>query len=135
MWNKDFIIVFVIVCCAVGKPVKADIRSDKGVAVGLLVVNDWDLLQPLVMRSSDFEAVRSRLGGFGEICKSASTAALNFSENSPLGGVEMQLIGRMKCALNMYLVQGAGVNELMFAASAKKGLTESRLLITIETGR
>ena len=114
---------------------KADIRSDKGAAVGVLVINDWDLLQPLGMRSADFEALRSRLGGFGEICKTVSAAALSFSDHSPLGDVEMQLIARMRSALNMYLVQGAGLGELMFAASAKKGLTESRLLVTIDTGR
>lgn len=114
---------------------KADIRSDKGAAVGLLVIHDWDLLLPLPMKSSDFEGLRSRLGGFGEICKSVSAATLNFSASSPVGDTEMQLIGRMNRALNMYLVQGAGVGELMFAASAKKGLTESRLLITVGTDR
>ena len=114
---------------------KVDIRSDKGAFAGLLALNDWDLVQPLIMKCADFEAVRGRLGGFSEICKSYPIDALKLSGNSPAGDNEMELLMRVKCALNMYLVQGAGLGELMFAGAVRKGLQEHRLLVTILTNR
>ena len=87
------------------------------------------------MKSSDFEAVRSRLGGFSEICKTYPIQALKLSDNSQYGDREMELLMRVKSVLNMYLVQGAGLGELMFAGAVRKGLQEHRLLVTILCGR
>lgn len=112
-----------------------DIRCDKGTYAGMLVVQDWDLLQPLLMKSSDFETLRARLGGLGEVLRSTTATALGLNENSPYGGMEMELVMRVQSALNVYLVQGAGLGELLFAGSVRKGLGEHRLLITILTTR
>jgi hypothetical protein len=112
-----------------------DIRCDKGGYAGLLVLQDWDLLQPLQMRSSDFEHLRSRLGGLSEVCKAQPARSLGLSGSSPFGGPEMQLVVRVQAALNVCLVQGAGLGELMFAGSVRKGLGEHKLLITVLTSR
>lgn len=120
-----------------GKQLKVDVRCDKGGFTGLLVVQDWDLLQPLHLRSEDFEAARSRLGGLSEVLKTQPAQALGLTESTPLGygGVETQLAARVQAALNVYLVQGPGLGELMFAGSVRRGLSDNKLLITLLTHR
>ena len=102
----------------------------------MLALNDWDLLQPVAaMQSAEFEIFRARLGGYSEICKTYPLSALRLSKDSPHGDREMELLMRVRCALNVYLVQGAGLGELMFAGAVRKGLTEHKLLLTVLSNR
>lgn len=109
---------------------KVDIRCDQGAYVGLLVINDWDLLLPFTTTSSEFEVQRKRLGGFNEIVKAYPTSAFQFS-NEDIADNELELISRVKKVVNVYLVQGAGVGELMFAGTVRKALVEEKVFITI----
>ena len=130
----------IFILTTIGKQIKADIRCDKGAYVGLLLINDWDLLQPLCMSSEDFESLRARLGGFGELSKTQNITTLGLQQqklqqNSYNYGIENEIVRKVQDILNIYLVQGAGVSELMFAGMVRKGLNDHKLLITILTNR
>lgn len=110
---------------------KADIRCDQGAYVGLLIINDWDLLLPYQTTSAEFEVLRKRLsGGFNEVIRAYPLETLNLFQGTN-ADTELDLISRVKRIVNVYLVQGAGVGELMFAGSVRKGLVEERAYITI----
>eukprot|EP01034_Spumella_vulgaris_P021954 gene21954-28034_t len=115
------------------KQVKADIRCDQGAYVGLLVINDWDLLLPYQTTSADFEVLRKRLSGFNEVTRMYPVDSLNLPQGDN-ADTELELISRVRRIANMYLVQGAGVGELMFAGSIRKGTVEEKAYITILIG-
>ncbi len=116
-----------------GKQLKIDIRNDQGAYAGLLVVNDWDMMTPCSISSNEFEQLRKRMKGFGEVQKSYPYSALNLSMDKDDEDVELQIIKRMSRNLPMFIVQGAGLCELMFAGVIRKGFTEDRVLVTVLT--
>ena len=61
-------------------------------------------------------------------------AALGLPADAP-GAVEQELIARVKRILNVFLVQGAGLGELLFAACSRKGMAEEKVLVTILSDR
>jgi hypothetical protein len=107
---------------------KVDIRSDQGAYVGLFPVNEWDIMIPVEMTSNEFESVRERYRGLKECIKSFPLASLNIDYAEDM---ELLLMNRIRKDLLMYLVQGAGVGELMFAASIRKDFVEEKILLTI----
>ena len=132
-----------------------DIRSDMGAFVGTLLPEAWEVLFPINISPQEFLTLKKRLGGFGEASKSFSLDSI-LSSSSPLspsggpsgpsgGGVsggrrdaafaEMELIQRVKKMLNVFLVQGAGVGELLFAGCSRKGMMEEKVLITVTSDR
>ena len=107
---------------------KIDIRCDKGAYTGSLSVNDWDIMQPLSLTPSDFDRARKRLTGFSEVRKSYSLESVGLLPDS----AEDDTLARVQRFLNIFVVQGAGVGELLFAGAIRKGLTvEEKVLITI----
>jgi len=118
-----------------GKQLRIDVRSDVGAFVGTLAPEPWELLFPLSLSPGDFDAVRRRLGGFGEASKAFPLASLGLSSSGSGGGAaaELDLIARVRRLLNVYVVQGAGVGELMFAACMRKGMMEEKALVTVVT--
>lgn len=111
------------------KQVKVDVRCDQGAYVGIFSINDWDLMTaPSSMPSADFEATRDRLKGFRELSKEYPLDTFNLSG---VEDIEMELIKRIRGELNMLLVQGAGLGELMLAAVLRKGFVEEKVLVTI----
>ncbi len=118
---------------SLGKQMKIDIRNDQGAYAGLLVVNDWDLMTPYSISSNEFEQLRKRMKGFGEVQKSYPYSSLNLSMDNGDEDVELQIIKRMSRNLPMFIVQGAGLCELMFAGVIRKGFTEDRVLVTVLT--
>ena len=48
---------------------------------------------------------------------------------------ESDLIFIVKKMLNVFLVQGAGVNELLFAGCSRKGMMEEKVLVTVTSDR
>ena len=136
-----------------------DIRSDMGAFVGTLLPEAWEVLFPINISPQEFLTLKKRLGGFGEASKSFSLDSI-LSSSSPLspsggpsgpsgggvsGGVsggtrdaafaEIELILRVKKMLNVFLVQGAGVGELLFAGCSRKGMMEEKVLITVTSDR
>jgi hypothetical protein len=115
-------------CCTLGKQMKVDIRSDQGAYVGLFPVNEWDIMTPVEMSSNEFESVRERYRGLKECIKSFPLTSLNIEYTEDM---ELLLMNRIRKDLLMYLVQGAGVGELMFAASIRKDFVEEKILLTV----
>jgi hypothetical protein len=99
--------------------------------VGLFVVNDWDLLVPLSISATEFEQWRSRMKGFSETLKSYSFDAVNLSGED----IEVELVKRVTRNLSVFVVQGPGLKELMFAGLIRKGFSEEKALITISIDR
>jgi hypothetical protein len=139
--SSKLVIAFVTFLCSLidylvffflDKQLKIDIRNDQGAYAGLFVVNDWDLMIPCSMSCMDFEQSRNRMKGFGEVTKSYPYNALNLSLDGD-EDVELQIIKRMNRNLSMFIVQGAGLCELMFAGLIRKGFTEEKVLVTITT--
>jgi hypothetical protein len=117
--------------CTVNQ-VKTDVRSDRGAFAGMLQLRDWDLLQPLRIRRSDFDALRMRLGGFSEIARTCSRAATKIPDHASLQETAFELINRVNHTLNMaQLTQEVEPNELLFAGGIRRGTAENRLLLTI----
>jgi hypothetical protein len=120
-----------------GKQLKVDIRCDKGAYAGLLPVHEWDVMQPLVMTAQEFDKARSRLSGnFTEMTKTYTFASVGVTDNSSSNGngntCEEELLQIIKRALNVFVVQGAGVGELLFSGSVRKGLSvEEKVLATV----
>lgn len=116
-----------------GKQLRVDIRCDAGTYVGAYVPDAWDLLVPTNLSYADFDTARKRLTGFSEVVKSFPAMSLNLPSDG--GSVEPILISRVKRMLNVFLVQGAGLGELMFAACARKGMMEEKVLVTVTSDR
>lgn len=114
---------------------KMDIRCDQGVFAGLFVVNDWDLLVATSsVTTADFEAARGRLRGFSEVSKTYTTEQLQLQALEDEVDVEREIIRRIQRECNFALVQGAGVQEIMLAASLRKGgAVDEKVLLTILT--
>lgn len=105
-----------------------------GAFVGVLPINAWDLLQPARMQCSEFEAARSRLLGFSQQTRDFPIALIDIGAGR--GSVsEVDLMVFVQRSLNVFLVQGAGLGELMFAGAVRKGLVENRAFITLLTTR
>eukprot|EP00981_Chlorochromonas_danica_P008375 scaffold2163_cov158-Ochromonas_danica.AAC.10 len=115
----------------VNKSIKVDVRSDRGSFVGLLTVEDYDLLVPFVLSSEDFEMQRSRMKGFSEISKFYAWSAVTMNPTSAMEDLERELIQRVCRSLQMHVVQGVGLGELMFAAKVRKGLSEEKAFLTL----
>ena len=87
-------------------------------------MDDWDILQPCKgMTSAEFESLRSRLqGGFSEQRKDfpleTLPASLLLSPGAPQV-CETDLVLLVQRTVNVHLVQGAGLGELMFAGMAR----------------
>ena len=47
--------------------------------------------------------------------------------------VESDLLVKVKKLLNVYVVQGSGVGELMFSGCCRKGMMEEKVLVTVVT--
>lgn len=116
----------------VGKSLRIDIRSDKGAYVGMLAPDAWDLLSPVLMTCAEFDQYRRRFTGLCEASKTfpASTVAMVGGMNA-----EEELIIRVKKMLNVYVVQGAGGGELLFAGSKKEMIKEEKVLMAIRWSR
>jgi hypothetical protein len=119
------------------KQMKIDIRSDQGTYTGTFTPETYDISYPLInMTSSDFEGLRKRLSGFSETSKSFPLSCLglssvaNISNISNISNIEVELIIRIKKIINAFVVQGAGVGEMMFASAYRKGMAEEKILIT-----
>jgi hypothetical protein len=115
-----------------------DVRSDVGAFVGILAPEAWELLFPLNLSPQDFASNKKRLGGFGMASKSFPQQILPSSLSAESGtpfGIEMELIQRVKRMLNVFLVQGAGVGELLFAGCSRKGMMEEKVLVTVTSDR
>jgi hypothetical protein len=129
----------VVLSGAAGKSHRVDIRCDVGAYVGVFIPQAWDLLIPLAMTSSEFENSAKRMMGLSENTKTLSLSSLKLSclaeGGIGVGGVEPELINRTMSLLNVYLVQGAGVGELMFSALLRKGLQDEKILVRIISDR
>lgn len=112
------------------KNLKVDIRTDQGAFVGLFQINEWDVMTPVEMTCSDFEAMRDRYKGLREVVKSYPLATLSLQYSDEL---ELLIMNRIRQDLLMFLVQGVGIGELMFAGSIKKEMIEEKVLLTILT--
>lgn len=112
----------------IAKQLKIDIRSDQGAFVGLFVINDWDIMIPTEMTANEFEFIRSRYIGIRQTMKTYPWTSLNiiYSED-----IELLLMNRIRNDLLMFLVQGAGLGELMFASCIKKGFNDEKILLTL----
>ena len=114
----------------VGKQIKIDVRSDQGSYVGSFTPEPYDLIVPLHLSVTDFTSNRSRLGGFNEGSKTYSLESLGFA-TSPVDKIENILLTKIRSVLNMNVVQGKGMKELMFAGSVSKGAIGEKVLISI----
>ena len=111
--------------------------------MGTYLPEAWEILFPITISSSEFFAMRKRIGGFGEASKSFPLSVVMSSSSSlkavDVGAMnsssEVQLIGIVKKILNVFLVQGAGVGELLFAGCSRKGMMEEKLLVTVTSDR
>lgn len=110
------------------KQVKLDIRSDQGAYVGILTVNEWDLICPNIISTNDFEACCQRLKGFGETLKTYTYDQLGITYSEDLENILFQKISR---EYNFYVVQGLGVGELLFAGVVRKGYLEEKVYLTV----
>jgi len=83
---------------------------------------------------TDFANARRRLVGLSETSKTFPFASWGVIPASAVvaSDVENLIISQMRRLLNMHLVQGAGVNELLFAGLCRKGFAEERLYLSIE---
>ena len=63
--------------------------------------------------------------------KTFALSGLSLGNDSSSGSIELDLLARVTRMLNVSVVQGAGVGEMMFAGSYRKGLMEERVLITL----
>ncbi len=115
----------------VGKQIKIDVRSDQGSYVGSFTPEPYELIVPLHLSITDFTSHRSRLGGFNEGSKTYSLESLGFATASAVDKVENILITKIRSVLNMNVVQGKGMNELMFAGAVPKGAVGEKVLISI----
>eukprot|EP01039_Chlorochromonas_danica_P010059 gene10059-11130_t len=116
-------------------PIKMDIRSDQGAYTGLFVVQEWDWMQPLVMDAAEFEAARSRLKGFSEVSKAYTAEQLQL-QAVDADQLENEIIRRVLRDVHAYLVQGAGVQEIMLAGSLRKSVASTvgeKVLMTVTT--
>ena len=86
------------------------------------------------MDPTDFANARRRLVGLSETSKTFPFASWGVNSASAVvaSDVENLIISQMRRLLNMHLVQGAGVNELLFAGLCRKGFAEERLYLSIE---
>ena len=118
------------------KQIKVEVRCDQGSYSGQLLVNDCDLLQPLRMTSSDFEAVRRRLsGGFNELISKPmplqSLLALPTPVAQDADSVHSAVLNLLRSEMNLHLVQD-GPTEVMFAGCLRKGAAEEKALLSIK---
>jgi hypothetical protein len=114
------------------KQMKIDIRSDQGAFVGLFTINDWDIMTPFEMKDcTEFEMLREKYKGLRETMKTYPLASLNISSYSD--ELELLIMNKIRSDLLMFLVQGAGLGELMFAGMIKKGFSDEKILLTILT--
>jgi hypothetical protein len=121
-----------------GKPIKLDIRNDQGVYAANYLVNDWDLLMipppnSSLLLANEFEIIRNRLKGFNEVSRAYSIDILNLvlPTDSSREDYELEIIQRLQREVNMYVVQGVGVGEILFAAIYRKGFVDEKVLLTI----
>lgn len=114
--------------CRSGKQMRVDIRSDAGTFAGMFAPDPWDVLMPSALSSTDFETLRRRLTGFNEVSRIYTLASLGVDAGPAL---ETELTARVRRMMNVYLVQGPGLGELMFAASGRKGMMEEKVLVTL----
>ena len=113
-----------------------DVRSDLGAFVGTLAPEGWEILFPLTLSSTDFASHKRRLGGLQMASKSFPLLSiLPASAERGAFDTEMELIQVVKKMLNTFLVQGAGVGELLFAGCSRKGMMEEKVLITVTSDR
>jgi hypothetical protein len=123
----------IVLSGSAGKQLRIDVRSDVGAFVGTLVPDSWELLFPIPLSPEDFDTLRRRLGGFCESTKAFALSAIGILTAGP--EAEIELVTRVKKILNVFVVQGPGVGELMFAGCARKGVMEEKVLITLKTDR
>jgi len=122
----------IVLAGTAGRSIRVDIRNDIGTYVGTLVPEGAELLSPAVISSSEFDAFRKRLVGLNEVTRPFTLDSLGLTATYD---VESEIIGRVKHIINAFLVQGAGVGELLFAASARRGMMEEKVLVTITSNR
>jgi hypothetical protein len=115
-----------------GKQIRVDIRSDQGAYVGLLIPEVWELLYPFQMTAPVFEEIRKRFTGICEASKVFTLSSLGL-EGFSEGDVESELIYRVKRNINVFVVQGCGVSELLFAGAYRKGMMEEKVLVSVVT--
>lgn len=123
-----YVPVEVVFTSLTSKQVKVDIRSDQGAFIGIFTIFEWDLMIPVEMSSSDFETLRGKLTGFREVTKNYSLASLNMEPSEEL---ELTILARIRNELVLYIVQGVGLGELMFAGAIKKAANDEKVLVTV----
>jgi hypothetical protein len=118
------------------KPVKVDVRCDVGNFVGIFTANSWELLVPHQMSPPDYVSARRRLRGLSTTTRPVPVdmwrAAHALGTQRECVDVETMVMEVMLKFLNLHVVQGAGIAELFFAAVCRRGLSEEKVLITVD---
>lgn len=115
-----------------GKSLRCEVRSNNGTYTANFQPKVEDLLSTWASPSKrDFEALRSKLGGF-----SASSKTYSCSEVKLTGGVEdmeESIIKRLRAKSNLSVVQGPGKGEIMLSALSRSSpeADGDRILMTI----
>jgi hypothetical protein len=111
---------------------RVSIRADSGTFVGMLSTQAWELLLPLRCTSRDFESIRTKLVGFNEAVKQVPLSSLSFAA---AGNVESELLRRLRRLVNVHVVQGPGIGEMLLASALRQGGIEQRALFTVTLKR
>jgi len=115
---------------SIGKQIRLDIRSDLGAFIGLIQFEPYEAIIPFDITTNDFETIRSQLLGLNENEKQIPVQNINIYTTS--SSLEFEIMQIVKRLVNVYVVQGAGLNELLFAGIIKKGYNDEKVLITIK---
>lgn len=119
----------------VAKQFKLDIRSDQGAYTAIFTLQDWDLIRPVMMTTSDFEALRGRLKGFSEVTKVYTFDQLNLQTLS-VDSMSEEIIRRIERDVHIHVVQGGDSEEqqeIMLAGALRKNtaMVEEKVMISI----
>eukprot|EP01035_Chromulina_nebulosa_P018023 gene18023-23664_t len=109
---------------SIGKQIRLDIRSDLGAFIGLIQFEPYEAIIPLDITTNDFETIRSQLLGLNENEKQIPIQNINIYTAST--SLEFEIMQIVKRLVNVYVVQGAGLNELLFAGTIKKGYNDEK---------
>eukprot|EP00602_Paraphysomonas_sp_CaronLab_P012338 CAMPEP_0185043098 /NCGR_PEP_ID=MMETSP1103-20130426/42718_1 /TAXON_ID=36769 /ORGANISM="Paraphysomonas bandaiensis, Strain Caron Lab Isolate" /LENGTH=1035 /DNA_ID=CAMNT_0027583241 /DNA_START=446 /DNA_END=3553 /DNA_ORIENTATION=- len=113
----------------IGKSVKVNITCDRGHFIGELMLEPYELLQPLSITSAEYASMRSRLGGF---CHNTATIPLPIGPDTPASGLESWVETTIRSRLNVCVVQkGSATDEWQFVGCVRKEMKEERVLISL----
>lgn len=114
-----------------GKSIRCEVRSNNGTYTANFQPKALDILSTWVTSKADFEALRSRLGGFSAGTKDYSCSELQLSGS--IADMEVIIIKRLRLKSNLTVVQGPGNGEIWLTAKSKRGAEASgdRILMSI----